>query len=130
MVVKRDNGHAARPGGWARGPLRRRLLQAIKLVPPPVLARARELGREAVGASPQAPEPAVFVLSHGDTRFKLHVVGEAAWAHRIYALWADGVEVFELVMLECLSRLLRQAEQPTFMDVGAFMGHYACYAAA
>jgi FkbM family methyltransferase len=90
----------------------------------------RDLGREAIGSSPQASKSAVFALSHGDTRFKLHVVGGAPWAHRVYARWADGVEVFELVMLECLTRLLRQTEQPAFMDVGAFMGHYACYAAA
>src|SRR5205085_4065496 len=44
--------------------------------------------------------------------------------------WADGTDVIEFVMLECLTRLLRQTEEPGFMDVGAFMGHYACYATA
>jgi FkbM family methyltransferase len=130
MVVKREIGRAARPRRWVRRTLRRRLAQAIRLVPSPVRARARELGREAIGPSPETPEPAVFALSHGETRFKLHVVGEAAWAYGVYARWADGVEVFELVMLECLTRLLRQTKEPAFMDVGAFMGHYACYAAA
>jgi FkbM family methyltransferase len=117
-------------GREARRRLRRWLVRAIRLVPFPLLARAREIGREAIGPFSAASSPAVFDLSHGDTRFKLHVVGEAAWAHGVYARWAAGVEVFELVMLECLTRLLRETEQPAFMDIGAFMGHYACYAAA
>lgn len=71
-----------------------------------------------------------FVLRLGDTRFRLHVVADRPLAHFVYGRWAAGGEVVELVMLECLTRLLRHVRRPAFIDIGAFMGHYACYAAA
>ncbi len=99
-------------------------------MPSSLLLRVSRLSLDALGASRDAPSFACFALSHEATRFNLYVVEGAPWAHRIYSRWADGAEVFELVMLECLTRLLARVQQPVFMDIGAFMGHYACYAAA
>lgn len=87
--------------------------------------RARRLAREAFDYPPRS-----FALSYQGTSFRLHVIGGVSWAHHVYGRWAETGEVFELVMLECLTRLLRRSEEPVFIDVGAFMGHYACYAAA
>ena len=33
-------------------------------------------------------------------------------------------------MLACLTRLLQRTTTPQFMDIGAFLGYYACYASA
>jgi FkbM family methyltransferase len=37
---------------------------------------------------------------------------------------------YEPVMTRCLARLLRELHEPHFMDVGSFVGYYACYAGA
>ena len=108
--------------------LRRVLVKAIGLIPRPLLLKAHRLGGDALDASLTS---AVYELSYGGTRFNLYVDGSAPpWAHRVYSRWAEGTEIYELVMLECLTRVLRTTERPAFMDVGAFMGEYACYAAA
>jgi FkbM family methyltransferase len=39
-------------------------------------------------------------------------------------------EVYEPTMLACLTRLLQRTARPRFMDIGAFLGYYACYASA
>jgi FkbM family methyltransferase len=110
--------------------VRRGLVRAIGLVPSPLLLNARRLGREALEASTEGPTSAVFALSYGGTRFNLYVGEAASGAQGACSRWAEGTEVYELVMLECLTRVLRSTERPAFMDVGAFTGHYACYAAA
>src|SRR5262249_48055409 len=37
-------------------------------------------------------------------------------------------EVYDPTMLACLTRLLQGTARPRFMDIGAFLGYYACYA--
>ena len=78
----------------------------------------------------EGPTSGVLALSYGGTRFNLYVDAHPPWAQHVYSRWAEGTEVYELVMLECLTRVLRNTERPAFMDVGAFTGQYACYAAA
>jgi FkbM family methyltransferase len=117
-------------GHSLRRSLRWALVKVLGVLPSWLLSSASRLSLEALGASRDTSFPACFALSYEATRFDLYVVEGAPWAHRVYSRWADGTEVFELVMLECLTRLLGQAQRPVFMDVGAFMGHYACYAAA
>jgi len=71
-----------------------------------------------------------FWLQFGGTRFQLDVAEELPSWHRTFSRWAEGIEVYELVMIECLTRLVRRTMAPRFIDIGAFMGHYACYVAA
>jgi FkbM family methyltransferase len=73
--------------------------------------------------------PADFTLDYHGTSFKLHVVGGHPTAREIYGRWAEGREIEEVVMLECVTRLVHRVERPEFVDIGAFMGHYACYVA-
>ena len=77
------------------------------------------------------PTPArVLSLDYKTTSFRLYVVEDEPLAYRVYIRWARGEDVYEPVMLECLTRLLRRMQRPGFMDIGSYMGHYACYAAA
>jgi FkbM family methyltransferase len=71
-----------------------------------------------------------FWLQFGGTRFQLDLAEECPFWHRTFTRWAEGIEVYELVMIECLTRLVRRTTAPRFVDIGAFMGHYACYVAA
>jgi len=82
------------------------------------------------GAVATVSPAATFDLAYRDVAFKLHVQKDLAWMYRVCARWAAGEEVYELVMLDCLTRLLRRVDHADFVDVGACMGHYACYAAA
>jgi FkbM family methyltransferase len=103
-----------------------------RLLPQSLLSHARGIGRSVVQAliEADASPAASFSLRHNGTSFRLYVVEDRFWAYRAYSQWADGIDVYERVMLECLTRLLRQTKHPAFMDIGAFVGHYACYATA
>jgi FkbM family methyltransferase len=52
----------------------------------------------------------------------------ALWHH--YRELSKKGKACEPLMLACLTRLLLRAAAPCFMDIGAFVGHYACYASA
>jgi hypothetical protein len=132
MPAQRDQRPRRRPGVVRRGLqlVRRVLVRAIGLIPYPLLLKARRLGRDALDASTGGQASGVVALSYGGTRFNLYVGAHPPWAQDVYSRWAQGTEVYELVMLECLTRVLRNTERPAFMDVGAFTGEYACYAAA
>jgi FkbM family methyltransferase len=82
------------------------------------------------GAVAAVSPAATFDLRFRDTAFRLFVQKDLAWMYRVCARWAAGEEVYEVVMLECLTRLLRRIGRADFIDIGACMGHYACYAAA
>ena len=103
-----------------------------RLMPQSLLSQLGGAGRGVVQALVEADvfPAASFSLRHRGTSFKLYVVKDRFWAYSAYSKWADGTNVYERVMLECLTRLLRRTEHPGFIDIGAFMGHYACYATA
>ena len=48
----------------------------------------------------------------------------------LYGSLSKRGAVYEPMMLACLTRLLQRAATPQFMDIGAFLGYYACYASA
>ncbi|TMC49214.1 MAG: FkbM family methyltransferase [Chloroflexi bacterium] len=120
-----------KPGALARAAIKGAWL-LYRLVPPSLRSRLGGVGRGAVHALVEADlfPAASFSLRHNGTSFKLYVVKDRFWAFSAYSRWADGTAVYERVMLECLTRLLRGMAHPGFIDVGAFMGHYACYATA
>jgi FkbM family methyltransferase len=71
----------------------------------------------------------------GDVRFTLVTPDRFASTQGedvlgLYRLLSKRGKVYEAAMLACLTRLLQRAATPQFMDVGAFLGYYACYASA
>src|SRR6266568_2845914 len=109
-----------------RGLLRRAARTLDRISPGAVEAVAFHLRDVADQTAPRGR----FRLQFGGTRFQLDVVEERPSWHRTFSRWAEGIEVYELVLIECLTRLVRQTVAPRFVDIGAFMGHYACYVAA
>ena len=70
-------------------------------------------------------------LSIGDVSFSLWVSAELSAAGRnTYLTMNRTGDVYELAMVTCLQSILDQKLEPVFMDVGAYAGYYACYAAA
>jgi FkbM family methyltransferase len=72
-------------------------------------------------------------LTTGDVRFTLLTPDnfsstQCKMALEVWRLYRN--KVYEPVMLACLTRLLQRMRTPQFMDVGAFLGYYACYASA
>jgi FkbM family methyltransferase len=72
----------------------------------------------------------VITMRVGETRFRLCLVGGHETAYSDYVPLARAGKVYEPLATACLTRLLRRLPDPTFMDVGAFMGYFTCYAAA
>jgi FkbM family methyltransferase len=70
-------------------------------------------------------------LSIGDVGFSLWLPAELHPPSRnIYLTMNRTGDVYELAMVTCLQSILDQKLEPVFMDVGAYAGYYACYAAA
>jgi len=70
-------------------------------------------------------------ITIGDVRFTLFPPDHFASTEcDHYRNLSKRDEVYEPMMLACLTRLLRRTETPQFMDIGAFLGYYACYASA
>src|SRR6185295_17074078 len=120
-VAAAPPAHGIRRGlAWAAMKVARLLYHVL---PRSVVAYARSVGHEASPAR-------TFALHYGDVRFQVHLVADRSFSYFAFSQWAAGIEIYEIVMLECLTQLLPRLEQPDFIDIGAFMGHYACYAAA
>jgi FkbM family methyltransferase len=51
-----------------------------------------------------------------------------AW--KSYRALSERGKVYEPIMLACLTRVLQRTATPRFMDIGAFLGYYACYVSA
>ncbi len=47
-----------------------------------------------------------------------------------YRKISETKKVYEPLMLACLTCMLKRTQKPCFMDIGAFLGFYACYASA
>ena len=73
--------------------------------------------------------PGIVSMSVGAVRFQLSIVGDRPSVQRMYQELAMTHAVYEPVMLACLTRILKKTAQPRFMDIGAYMGYYACYVA-
>jgi len=62
-----------------------------------------------------------------DISFKIFVRKQNSQAHYTYTqLLSDG-RVYELAITVSLNSILKYQENPIFADIGAFVGHYACY---
>jgi len=73
--------------------------------------------------------PIEVALTAGDVRFSLWLpTDRPKWPN--YQRLSKRGEVYEPVMLACLTRLLQKAATPRFMDLGAYLGYYACYVSA
>ena len=59
--------------------------------------------------------------------FKIYVRKNNAQAHYTYTQLLDKKKVYELYITVCLNSILKNETKPVFADVGAFVGHYACY---
>jgi FkbM family methyltransferase len=109
----------------------------IRVAPKLVAFGAGVLNNELAGTPARAAEIAVPITT-GYVRFTLlrpdHFVSSSC--HHELVLWnrhlkfSKSGNVYEPVMLACLTRLLQRTATPVFMDIGAFMGLYACYASA
>ena len=63
----------------------------------------------------------------GNTTFKLWIKGGHRTAQKIYRATEKSQETYEPLMFGCLQRALDASKNPVFIDIGAFMGYYACY---
>ncbi len=72
----------------------------------------------------------VVTMRVGGTRFRLRLESGHQQAHRVYRHLADEGKAYEPLATACLTRLLQRLPEPTFMDIGAFVGYFTCYAAA
>ncbi len=72
----------------------------------------------------------VITMHAGETRFRLCLVGGHRIAHSDYLPLAETGEAYEPVASACLARLLGGLPDPVFVDIGAFIGYFTCYAAA
>ena len=59
--------------------------------------------------------------------FKIYVRKNNTQAHYTYTQLLDGKSTYELSITVCLNSILKNEKKPVFADVGAFVGHYACY---
>ena len=105
------------------------LKKVLAFVPIKHLRIAGDCISDVVGAEPQTD---CFVeLSIGDVGFSLWVSAELSAAElNPYLNMNRTGDVYELAMVTCLQSILDQESEPVFMDVGAYAGYYACYAAA
>tara|TARA_B100000029_G_scaffold434155_1_gene447356 strand:- start:48 stop:1082 length:1035 start_codon:yes stop_codon:yes gene_type:complete len=70
-------------------------------------------------------------LSIGNVGFSLWLSAELSAAGRnTYLNMNRTGDVYELAMVTCLQSILDQKQEPVFVDIGAYAGYYACYAAA
>jgi FkbM family methyltransferase len=72
----------------------------------------------------------VVTMRVGGTRFRLRLEGGHKKAHDMYFPLAVEGQAYEPLATACLTRLLQRLPQPTFMDIGAFVGYFTCFAAA
>jgi len=90
-----------------------------------------------LAACDRAVEIAVPITT-GDVRFTLlspdHFASTSSqmelWPWDQYLNFSKRGMVYEPMMLACLTRLLQRTATPQFMDIGAFLGYYACYVSA
>ena len=62
-----------------------------------------------------------------DIKFKVFVRKQNSQAHYTYTQLLTKGRVYELAVTVCLNSVLKKEAKPIFADIGAFIGHYACY---
>jgi FkbM family methyltransferase len=62
-----------------------------------------------------------------DINFKMYVRKQNSQAHYTYTTLLSDGRVYELAITVALNSILKYQKKPIFADVGAFIGHYACY---
>lgn len=72
----------------------------------------------------------VVTMRVAGTRFRLCIGSGHQQAHHIYLPLAAEGRGYEPLAAACLTRVPQRLPDPAFMDVGAFVGHFTCYAAA
>ena len=60
-------------------------------------------------------------------KFKMYVRKQNSQAHYTYTQLLSKGRVYELAITVCLNSILKKEDKPIFADIGAFIGHYACY---
>ncbi|MBD1173774.1 FkbM family methyltransferase [Pelagibacterales bacterium SAG-MED01] len=60
-------------------------------------------------------------------KYKIYVRKQNSQAHYTYTQLLTKGKVYELAVTVCLNSILKKEEKPIFADIGAFVGHYACY---
>jgi FkbM family methyltransferase len=83
----------------------------------------------AVVMDSQPQEDIVRMVVDG-VEFALDLAGIHPQHARVYKMFAEKGYMYEPVMTRCLTKLLKQMNEPRFMDIGACAGYYTCYAAA
>lgn len=72
-------------------------------------------------------KPRTVSLRVNGTRFRLFLPERHKHAQQEYTRLASDDAVYEPVNIALLTRLLGHLGNPSFMDIGAFMGYFACY---
>jgi FkbM family methyltransferase len=86
--------------------------------------RARKRG---IVKGAAANDQAITVpMTIGDVSFMLHLTANPPWWDQYRSSSKTG-KPYEPVMLACLYRILQTTSAPRFMDIGAYLGYYACY---
>jgi FkbM family methyltransferase len=62
-----------------------------------------------------------------DINFKMYVRKQNSQAHYTYTTLLRNGRVYELAITVALNSILKYQTKPIFADIGAFIGHYACY---
>ena len=62
-----------------------------------------------------------------NVKFKMYVRKQNSQAHYTYTELLSKGRVYELAITVCLNSILKKEDKPIFADIGAFIGHYACY---
>ena len=60
-------------------------------------------------------------------KYKIFVRKQNTQAHYTYTELLRKGRVYELAIAVCLNSILKKENKPIFADIGAFIGHYACY---
>jgi FkbM family methyltransferase len=129
-----------RPRSSRRSPLRQllkaglilftRLARGLERVSPRLDGLLREIVARAYDAQEtRLLHETVVTMRVGEARFRLCLVRGHRVAHE-YASLAQRDEPYEPLATACLTRALGGLPDPVFMDIGAFMGYFTCYAAA
>lgn len=82
-----------------------------------------------IAVDSQPPGEIVRFLVDG-VSFALDISGLTQRSQQTYRILSERGVVYEPVMTRCLTKLLRQMNEPRFMDIGACAGYYTCYVAA
>jgi FkbM family methyltransferase len=79
--------------------------------------------------APNAHALAAVPLAVDHVSFKLRLAGAIVpWAN--YERLSRTGSIYEPLLTACLTHVLRDAAKPRFMDIGAYLGYFACYASA